>query len=69
MRDRLRGESRDMMIVGHFPHLPALLAMLLTAGEVLVPQGFPPHGVVALSTSDQGASWSEVWRIHGPAPA
>src|SRR5262245_24829257 len=69
MRDRLRGESRDIMIVGHFPHLPALLAMLPTPGAAPAPQGFPPHGVVALSTSDQGESWSEVWRIHVPAPA
>jgi len=29
IRDRLRGESRDVLIAGHFPHLPAVLAALL----------------------------------------
>src|SRR5919202_3772461 len=24
-RDRLRGESRDVLVAGHFPHLPRLL--------------------------------------------
>jgi phosphohistidine phosphatase len=66
MRDRLRGESRDIMIVGHFPHLPALLALLLS-NQGAPAHDFPPHGVVALSTSDEGTSWSEAWRIHVPA--
>src|SRR5947209_496686 len=30
MRDRLRGETRDVALVGHFPHLPRLLALLVT---------------------------------------
>ena len=25
IRDRLRGETRDILIAGHYPHLPALL--------------------------------------------
>src|SRR5436309_12381423 len=29
MRDRLRGEARDVLIAGHFPHLPRLRALLL----------------------------------------
>src|SRR5579871_2777664 len=29
MRDRLRGESRDILIAGHYPHLPRLLNLLL----------------------------------------
>ena len=29
MRDRLRGETRDIMIAGHYPHLPGLLALLV----------------------------------------
>jgi len=32
IRDRLRGESRDILIAGHYPHLPRLLTLLLTAG-------------------------------------
>jgi phosphohistidine phosphatase len=59
IRDRLRAESRDIMIAGHFPHLPRLLG-LLTAGA----ENFPLHGLVALSTDDEGETWKELWRIE-----
>jgi phosphohistidine phosphatase len=59
MRDRLRGESRDILIAGHFPHLPRLLG-LLTGSE-----HFPQHGVVALLSEDDGETWKEVWRLEG----
>ena len=62
MRDRLRGESRDVLIAGHFPYLPRLLAALVghlnASGE-----DFPQHGVVALETADDGENWRERWRI------
>ncbi len=60
MRDRLRGEMRDLMIVGHFPHLPLLLAALLATDTAT----FPQHGVVALESQDAGESWSEAWRLE-----
>ena len=63
MRDRLRGESRDVLIAGHFPHLPQLLSLLVTGrddGDV----SFPQHGVVALETDDEGQTWQEIWRIE-----
>ena len=58
MRDRLRHESRDILIAGHFPHLPGLL-QLLSAGAA----SFPQHGVVALETHDDGDTWQVLWRI------
>ena len=58
IRDRLRGESRDILIAGHFPHLPRLFAVLTGAAE-----GFPLHGAVALASDDAGESWRELWRI------
>ena len=60
MRDRLLGETRDIAIVGHFPHLPRLLALLVTGGEAGV--DFPVHGGVAL-VSDEDDAWREIWRI------
>ncbi|MCU1384820.1 MAG: putative phosphohistidine phosphatase, SixA [Acidobacteria bacterium] len=63
MRDRLRAESRDIAIAGHFPHLPRLLALLTTGGEAGVE--FPINGVVALVTDDEGETWRELWRIDG----
>jgi phosphohistidine phosphatase len=62
MRDRLRGETRDVLIAGHFPHLPKLLASLLGEPEGVL-GAFPPHGIVTLETNDEGASWQELWRI------
>jgi phosphohistidine phosphatase len=58
MRDRLRGETRDAAIAGHFPHLGRLLALLDPAAGA-----FPPHGVVALTSHDDGVSWKEDWRL------
>ena len=40
------------------PHLPALLSSLL--GRI---SDFPPHGVVALATGDEGATFKELWRL------
>jgi phosphohistidine phosphatase len=59
IRDRLRTESRDVAIAGHFPYLPRLIALLLGGVE-----DFPPHGMVALATDDEGATWRELWRIE-----
>ncbi len=58
MRDRLRHEPRDVLIAGHFPHLPELLACLLSPAVA----SFPPHGLVALVTDDDGETWIEEWR-------
>jgi phosphohistidine phosphatase len=60
IRDRLKHLDHDVLIAGHFPHLPRLLAML-APGDGARP--FPLHGVVAVETTDGGTSWNEVWRI------
>ena len=61
LRDRLRLETRDILIAGHFPYLPRLLALLITGGEAGVV--FPQHAVVALETQDEGQTWQERWRL------
>jgi len=61
--DRLKGEARDILVAGHYPHLPRLLALLTAAGS----PAFPQHGVVALETTDEGKSWTERWRLI-PSP-
>jgi phosphohistidine phosphatase len=61
IRDRLRGETRDILIAGHFPHLPRLLSLLLARAPATVPL----HGVVGLESDDEGATWRETWRIPG----
>ncbi len=62
MRDRLRGETRDVLLAGHFPHLPQLLALALT-GRGEAPVDFPAHGVVALASDDQGKTWRQEWQL------
>jgi phosphohistidine phosphatase len=62
MRDRLRGETRDIAIAGHFPYLPRLLAVLTTGGEAGV--DFPLNGIVALVTDDEGDTYREIWRLE-----
>lgn len=59
IRDRLAGETRDILIAGHFPHLPRLRALLIGGVE----GDFPAHGIVALTHDDGGAGWRELWRI------
>lgn len=61
MRDRLRGEARDLLIAGHFTHLPRLLALLVVGGGAGA--DFPVNGVVALTTEDEGETWKELWRL------
>lgn len=62
MRDRLRRETSDILIAGHYPHLPRLLTLLLT-GQDDGSCAFPPHGVVALESLDGGETWTEAWRM------
>lgn len=60
IRDRIIGESRDIMLVGHMPSLPKLLHLLLH-GNAEAMAGFPQHGIVALEA--QGKGWMERWRM------
>jgi phosphohistidine phosphatase len=62
IRDRLRGETRDILVAGHFPHLPRLLGLLLGGAEGTTAD-FPPHGVVALVSDNEGETWKEEWRV------
>ena len=61
LRDRLIGETQDLLIAGHFPHLPRLLALLV--GHDASSGAFPQHGVVALESGDDANTWKEIWRI------
>jgi phosphohistidine phosphatase len=62
MYERLFGEKRDLMIVGHMPHLPRLLRMLIGEDPETSVVTFPLHGMVALIA--EGDRWKEAWRIE-----
>jgi phosphohistidine phosphatase len=53
----IQRESQDLAIVGHWPHLPALLRLLSPDSAPM-----PQHGAVALTTDDDGVTWRELWR-------
>jgi phosphohistidine phosphatase len=60
IRDTLVDELRSVMLVGHMPHLPRALALLVT-GRDDNSIAFPLHGLVALEPT--GRTWTERWRI------
>lgn len=60
MAELLRSETRDVMLVGHMPHLPRLHTLLVTGGEAPL-LDFPPHGVIALEPC--AGSFEERWRL------
>jgi phosphohistidine phosphatase len=60
----LQRETRDVMLVGHMPHLDRLLAMLTRRSDE---GGFPQHGLVAVETDDGGVTWREAWRLTADA--
>ena len=62
MRDRLFGETRDLMLVGHMPHLARLFCMLIGEDERTTTATFPVHGMIALEADGEG--WKEAWRIN-----
>jgi len=62
MRDQLAGETRTVVVVGHMPHLPRLLRLLVTGDADAVTVNFPQHGCVALDAD--GELWKELWRLE-----
>jgi phosphohistidine phosphatase len=56
MGDALEAETDDVLVVGHWPHLPSLLARLAPQAEP-----FPMNGLVALERAAD-SSWTELWR-------
>jgi phosphohistidine phosphatase len=61
MHDRLKGETREIMLVGHMPNLPRLLRMLVGEDPDTSGVSFPLHGMVALEAD--GDRWKEIWKI------
>ena len=62
MRDQLAGETRTVVVVGHMPHMPRLLRLLVTGDADAVTVNFPQHGCVALDAD--GELWKELWRLQ-----
>jgi phosphohistidine phosphatase len=60
IRDVVVADARDIMLVGHMPHMARLLTLFVTRQHELHPP-FPAHGLVALN---RGADrWDEIERL------
>ena len=57
--DRVTGDDRELMLVGHFPSLPRILHALVTGLRDGEADDFPLHGVVALEP--EGSLWTVRW--------
>ena len=60
--DRLTAEQKDIMLVGHLPHLSRLVSRLVCKDETRTVVAFRNSGVVALGLDDNNA-WSVSWVI------
>ncbi|MDA1092263.1 MAG: histidine phosphatase family protein [Acidobacteria bacterium] len=58
--DLLLGETRDIMLAGHMPHLDRLLQHLLGESSVAAAH-FPLNGLVALESDEAG--WHARWQL------
>jgi phosphohistidine phosphatase len=59
--DAIAGETKHILLAGHFPHLPRLLGRLTTGHPEANPVDFPLNGIVALE--DVEGKWVERWRL------
>jgi phosphohistidine phosphatase len=59
--ETIAGETRHIMLAGHFPHLPRLLGRLIAGNPDAAPADFPLNGIVALEELE--GKWVERWRL------
>ena len=62
MADQLTRETRDIMLVGHMPHIERLLRLCVD-GSAEGTTSFPMHGIVALEMVD--SRWVPRWQLDG----
>jgi phosphohistidine phosphatase len=60
--DSITGDTRHILLAGHFPHLPRLLGRLITGNPDATSADFPLNGIVALEGVD--GKWVERWRLR-----
>jgi phosphohistidine phosphatase len=60
--ESIAGETRHILLAGHFPHLPRLLGRLVTGNADAPSADFPLNGIVAMEELD--GKWVERWRLR-----
>jgi len=64
IQDQLETGNREVLLVGHMPHLTRLLRTLCRQLHDGPSIEFPEHGCVALQR--QAGRWEELWRLDVP---
>src|SRR5262245_31860310 len=59
--DAITGETRSIMLAGHFPHMPRLLGRLISGDPEAAPSSFPLNGIVVVDWENE--RWVEKWRL------
>lgn len=59
----IRGSEKDLMVVGHLPHLGRLAALLLTGDESRAVVAFQQGGVVCLEADETREKWMVAWML------
>jgi phosphohistidine phosphatase len=59
---RLKGETEDLMLVGHLPHLAMLTSLLVCRSIEKKPVSFKNGGIVCLGRDDEG-DYSVMWIV------
>lgn len=59
----IKGSERDLMVVGHLPHLGGLAALLLTGDESIAVVAFQQGGVVCLESDATREKWMVAWML------
>lgn len=60
--DRVSNLNKDIMLVGHLPHLGRLAGLLLAGSESVDPVEFQTGGIICLSR-ESGGTWSVQWCV------
>lgn len=60
--ERLKDMDEDVMLVGHLPHLPGLVSLLLGTGGQKENVTFQPATMAALENTNNG--WKLLWTIN-----
>ena len=61
--EEIKQSQKDLMIVGHLPHLAKLTALLITGSDSKPVVKFQQGGVVCLRHDDEEKVWAVAWML------
>lgn len=61
--DEIKQSQKDLMIVGHLPHLAKLTALLTTGSDSIPVVTFQQGGIVCLRHDDEEKVWTIAWML------